>query len=282
VHLKQPIRHATNPAARLSSAIGGEMPAAFPISHRDSASRLLSPLDEIAVRAPDFLVRCANPFEIDGERYELPSYEVIGPESDHAPVRLAIFAGLHGDELEGTLALIFFAQLLEAVPDLARGYSLLLYPLCNPTGYEDGTHLTRQGFNLSEDFGRGSPIPEVSLLEGGCMSQSFDGIITLHSNGTENTFVAGSPQPDAAKRFVPPVLRAVEDFAVWGKIKPVLNPAGYHARNGKGSISAALSKRDTFELTLEAPNAAAAWLLSALLAILKEKNKFNAFRTNLG
>jgi len=46
-----------------------------------------------------------------------------------------------------------------------RGYELHVYPLVNPTGYEDGTRHSRSGKDLNREFWRGSNEPEVALLE---------------------------------------------------------------------------------------------------------------------
>jgi hypothetical protein len=37
-------------------------------------------------------------FELEGKSYFLPRYLFIGPKGEDAPVRAAIFAGIHGDE----------------------------------------------------------------------------------------------------------------------------------------------------------------------------------------
>ena len=52
----------------------------------------------------------ANPVraEIEGQLFELPRYVFIGPKGGDDPFRLAIFAGLHGDEPEGVHALVRF------------------------------------------------------------------------------------------------------------------------------------------------------------------------------
>ena len=247
------------------------------LENRRSLAKILSPLDKIAGYSPNLVVRRTSQFKITGERYELPSYVFIGPKGDQPPVRLALFAGLHGDEVEGTLALLFLVQLLEGVPELARGYCLFLYPICNPTGYEDGTFLSRQGYDLNQEFWKNSRTPEVRVLEGEIKSQGFDGIITLHSNQSDNFFFGVSRQPLTNQQLVKPALRAVDQFSTQSAFRPVINAQNHYSRNQQGTLSLPPSDEGkAFEIILETANAEAAWLLAALLSILEEHKKSNA------
>lgn len=53
---------------------------------------------------------------------------------------------------------------LDGLPMMARQYLIHVYPLCNPTGYEDGTRHSRAGKDLNREFWKGSTEPEVQLL----------------------------------------------------------------------------------------------------------------------
>ncbi len=108
-----------------------------------------------------------------GETYELPRYLFVGPRGGDTPIRVGIFAGIHGDEPEGVRAVVQFIKLLEAKPELATGYYLSFYPVCNPTGFEDGTRHSRSGKDLNREFWRNSDEPEVRLLQAELISHSF-------------------------------------------------------------------------------------------------------------
>src|SRR5262249_20850735 len=149
-----------------------------------------APLDQLAAAAPGFVSKPLGQFEHDGERYEIPRYIFVGNRSGDAPIRIGIFAGIHGDEPEGVRALVQFAKLLDAKPELAAGYALYLYPACNPTGLEDRTRNSRSGKDLNREFWRNSNEPEVRLLQADLVSQSFDGIIALHTDGHSSGFYA--------------------------------------------------------------------------------------------
>src|ERR1019366_9839129 len=108
---------------------------------RDHAE-LLAPLEEIPALSHNLVANHDARFEVDGESYELPRYLFVGPRGGDTPIRVGIFAGIHGDEPEGVHALVRFIQLLEAKPELAAGYYLSFYPVCNSTGFEDGTRFS--------------------------------------------------------------------------------------------------------------------------------------------
>src|ERR1700742_1941313 len=140
---------------------------------RRSIAEVLAPLDRIAVNSPNLVANYEAHFDSDGQRYELPRYLFVGPRGGDTPIRLGIFAGVHGDEPEGVHALIQFVKLLEAKPELAAGYYLSIYPVCNPTGFEDGTRFNRNGKDLNREFWKQSAEPEVQLLQAELQSRSF-------------------------------------------------------------------------------------------------------------
>src|ERR1019366_485923 len=123
-------------------------------------------------------------FDVDGETYELPRYLFVGPKGGDTPIRVGIFAGIHGDEPEGAHAIVQFIKMLEAKPELAAGYYLSFYPVCNPTGFEDGTRFSCSGKDLNREFWKNSAEPEVRLLQAELISRSFQGSISLHTDDT--------------------------------------------------------------------------------------------------
>src|SRR5262249_272510 len=104
-----------------------------------SLSEFLAPLEKIAMESPNFMAHHDAPFTSSGEMYRLPRYVFVGPGGGDVPIHLGILAGIHGDEPEGSYAIAKFIKVLEAKPELAAGYCLSFYPICNPTGFEDDT-----------------------------------------------------------------------------------------------------------------------------------------------
>ncbi len=147
---------------------------------------LLGPLLELAGECVDVIGSMAGSFTFQGRRYGIPRFVFTGPPAAHDPIRLGLFAGVHGDEPAGCEALARFLADLAASPEIATGYDLVIYPVCNPTGYEDNTRFNRAGFDLNREFWRSSSQPEVRILERELREHRFDGIVTLHADDTCN------------------------------------------------------------------------------------------------
>lgn len=158
-------------------------PAAAALTERTHLARLLTPLDVLAEQSAQVASSPLLGDGADGRPFALPRYCFLGPRGDGAaqPAKVGIFAGIHGDELEGTLALWrCFAQ-LDRDPSAAAGLVIHGYPVCNPTGLERASRASASGRDLDQEFWRNSAEPEVRLLEAELRAQSYDGIISLHS-----------------------------------------------------------------------------------------------------
>ena len=226
---------------------------------RRSIAELLAPLEKIAETSPNLVANHEAKFEANGESYELPRYLFVGPRGGDIPIRLGIFAGIHGDEPEGVHALVRFIQLLELKPELATGYYLSIYPICNPTGIEDNTRHARSGRDLNREFWRNSAEPEVRLLQAELQSRSFQGIISLHTDDTSEGFYGYAHGATLTKHLIEPALAAAAEFLPRDE-RPVID--GFPARNGiirdgfEGILTAPPKVRPRpFEIILETPAA---------------------------
>jgi hypothetical protein len=255
-----------------------------------SIADLLAPLDELATKSSSLITKRGGRFEVGGRTYELPRYFFIGPGSGGDPIRLGVFAGIHGDEPEGVHALIRFVHLLESQAELAAGYCLFIYPVCNPTGFEDRTRHSRNGKDLNREFWRRSSEPEVRLLESELVSHSFDGIIALHTDDTSQGFYGFAHGATLTKHLIEPALKAAEEFLPRNG-NDVID--GFPARNGiirkgfQGVLSAPpIVRPRPFEIVLEAPSAPPTYLkeaalVAALRTILVHYREFIAYSPNL-
>jgi hypothetical protein len=235
-------------------SLAGAKPILTP---RRSIADLLAPLEQIAANSSHLVANHEARFEADGTAYELPRYLFAGPKGGEMPIRIGIFAGIHGDEPEGAYALVQFVKLLEARPDLATGYYLSLYPVCNPTGFEDGTRHARSGADLNREFWGSSRQPEVRLLQADLISRSFQGIISLHTDDTCSGFYGFVRGALLTKSLIEPALAAAEKFLPRDG-RPVID--GFATRNGvirdgyEGILSAPPKVRPRpFEIILETP-----------------------------
>jgi predicted deacylase len=232
-----------------------------------SAAKLIAPFDELASRS-NHLIRPAK------QAPEMSRYLYLGERSGGDLIRLGIFATIHGDEPEGTLALLRFLRMLENDPEIGRGYALFIYPLCNPGGFEAGTRASRSGKDLNREFWRQSAEPEVRFLESEIYLHAFDGIINLHGDNTSSGLYGFVNGAVLSENLLEPALRAGEKFLPRNRGHVI---DGFPARNGMiyrsydGVLRAVPGlERPPFELTLETPQRASAHLqVEAFAAALK-------------
>ena len=257
---------------------------------RRSISALLAPLDQIAVDSPNLVANHGAQFTSGDETHEMPRYLFIGPKGGDDMIRVGIFAGLHGDEPEGVHALIQFLSLLERNPELAAGYCLFIYPVCNPTGFEDRTRPARSGKDLNREFWNESVEPEVKLLQSELVAHAFHGIISLHTDDSSQGFYGFARGATLTKNLIEPALQAAEQFLPRNANETI---DGFRARNGiirdtyPGALSAPPKVHPRpFEIVLETPQAPPSYLkeaalIAALRMVLTQYREFIAYAPNL-
>ena len=259
--------------------------AARATSHHNTLQEFLEPLLHLPNLQTDFL----GPFDVLGRQYSLPRLTFRGPNSTD-PIRIGLFAAIHGDEPAGALALASFLAHLVQNPAQAENFLLQAYPICNPTGFEDATRHSRRGWDLNREFWRASAEPEVQLLEQELRASHFHGLIQLHADDTSEGiygFVRGHtltenllrPALSAAERILPRNANATID--------------GFAARDGiiydiYDGVLAAPAEMDPipFEIILETPHRAPLdlqiqALTVALETILREYRTLVSFAANI-
>lgn len=260
--------------------------AAQPKSENDrrSIQRLLESLAGLPGIQPDSL----GSFESSGHNYSLPRLTLRGPNSND-PIRIGIFAAIHGDEPVGTLAAIEFLAGAAREPGSIENFLLQAYPVCNPTGFEDNTRHSRRGKDLNREFWRASIEPEIEILEYELRTQHFSGIIQLHADDTSDGlygFVRGHTLTEYLLR--PALLEA-------GKILPRNVNAtidGFAARDGiiyhsyEGILAAPMESEPPFEIILETPHHSpmdlqVQALVVAIRTILREYRRLISFAANI-
>jgi murein peptide amidase A len=258
-------------------------------AHR-SLEGLTAPFDEIARRSASLSACPPGRFELAGQSVALPRYLFLGPQGGAEPLRIGIFAGIHGDEPASSFALLRFVQLLEDKPEIAQGYCLFLYPVCNPTGFEDNTRHNRNGQDLNREFWRDTRQPEVRLLQSELWAHAFNGIVSLHTDDTSDGVYGYAHGAVLTRHLVAPALAAAAEFLPLNQ-KGMID--GFRARDGiirdghEGVLRAPPGmKPRPFEVILETPHHAPQYLQEAALAvalrtILNEYRQFIAYAQNL-
>jgi hypothetical protein len=234
-----------------------EVAAKSQTPQRRSIATVLAPLREIAQTSTHCLANNLGEFHYGADPYSLARFIFDGPPGGGDPIRLGIFAGIHGDEPAGSLGLVRFLRDLAGTPELAAGYRIYAYPICNPTGFEDNTRHSRRGKDLNREFWQASDEPEVYLLEQELWTHAFHGIISLHSDDTSEGLYGFVNGPDLSKDLLEPALWAAEKF-LYRNTRLVID--GFRARRGliDGGYSGILSappeaKPVPFQLTFETP-----------------------------
>ena len=231
---------------------------------------------------------CSLPLKAGG--CEIPHYRFSGPAGGGDRVRIGLFAAIHGDEPAGAEALVHFVEMLCREPELAEGYELFFYPICNPRAFAAGTRLTPSGKDLNREFWRNSSEPEVRLLEQEIRANAFQGLVSLHSDDTSDGlygFVRGAV---LTRGLLEPALAAAEKIIPRNR-KPIID--GFPAENGIISecydgilTSPPELKPEPFEIILETPHSEpmdlqVRALVVATRTILLEYQKLLAFAANL-
>jgi len=224
---------------------------------RRSIRELLLPLLQIASESAVVRGDSLGCWRSGDELFFLPRFVFQRTQVSKPRINVAIFAGIHGDDLSAVLGLIEFVKALNTHPAIGRDYQLWLYPLCNPSGYVDGTRRSRSGKELDREFWKDSGEPEVKLIEKELREQRLDGIISLRCNASSkglHGYIWGTalkahllaPALAAAEQALPPNNRAqIDGFqAIQG-----MNSA-YH----DGSLRAPPEqKMKPFQIVLEIP-----------------------------
>ena len=258
----------------------------------NAIAELLAPLVEHAQRDGSRRLQYSpvGEFHHGACRYCLPRFVFRGPPGGHDPIRLGLFAAIHGDEPEGAFALRDFLLQLHDDPARAQGYELYVYPVCNPTGFEDRTRHSRANVDLNREFWNGSRQPEVYFLERELGVLQFAGLVALHSDDTCDgvyAYVRGATLTEALAK---PALNAAASFLplATGEIID-----GFPAHGGLISqcyegvlCNPAELNPLPFEIIFETPQGApferqTAGAVAALDAVLREYRQFLAYGQDL-
>jgi hypothetical protein len=252
---------------------------------RRSVQEFLAPLLNLPHAPVEFL----GSFESGGQRYSLPRFTFIGPNSTD-PIRIGLFGAIHGDEPAGALALAECLRTFAQHPELAENFQLQIYPLCNPTGFEDDTRRSRGGRDLNREFWKNSPEPEVQILEQELRHGRFSGIIQLHTDDTSEGVYGFVRGHTLTENLLRPALQEA------GKILPRNVNAtidGFAARDSiiydayEGVLAAPAQMNPVpFEIVFETPHSAPLLLQvraleAAICTILIEYRRLISFAANI-
>jgi len=265
-------------------------PATTEVRQTRATARLTEAMEAIASESASLTVLEPLRFRSGGREERIPRYALVGPRGGGDTMPIGIFAGIHGDEPAGSFALVRLAQLLEQHPEVAEGYCLFLYPVCNPTGFERRTRVNQAGLDLNREFWRGSAQAEVALLEAELRERAFAGIISLHSDDTSDGVYGYAHGPVLTEHLVRPALAAASELLPRNRNSHI---DGFPAEESiikqgfEGILSAPPRQAPKpFEVILETPQHAPQCLqeaafVAALKTILEEHRRLSAYAASL-
>jgi murein peptide amidase A len=191
----------------------------------------LAPLLRLAETSDSLIAGSVGEFSIRRARFHIPRLIFMGPGGGGDTVRLGIFAALDGDDHVGPEAIGALLQELEAKSDLATGYHLYTYPICNPSGFASGTRRNAAGHDLTTHFWNGSDQPEAYYLEREMGVHHFHGVISLRAgeNPAPRFFFSGGQNSTLLTSLASSSMPASQLFPAESKPKGG-NAAGFLAR----------------------------------------------------
>ncbi|HCN78553.1 MAG TPA: hypothetical protein DIT13_15330 [Verrucomicrobiales bacterium] len=224
------------------------------------------------------------------EGFFIPPKIISRPEKPGQGYKFGVFAGIHGDEEAGTLAVQELLKWSGEQPDETQDFELHFYPVCNPSGRNLGTRHNHRGLDLNREFWSGTIEPEVLYLEGELRRERYDGIISLHSDDDAvgcYGFVSGDI---LSEHLLDPALAAAAAH-IPREVAPVID--GFLAERGiikegyLGILSAPPEQRPRpLEVVFETPGLApmqvqVAATVAAVKAMLHGYRQLHAYAANL-
>ncbi|WP_075079490.1 succinylglutamate desuccinylase/aspartoacylase domain-containing protein [Terrimicrobium sacchariphilum] len=231
-----------------------------PVSFTRDLEKLTAPLDVLAERNERLSSEHVSYLSKHGALASLPKYVFSGPGDRRSHLKVGIFAGIHGDEDSGVEAIGRLVELLGRQPEMARGYELFLYPVCNRHGYLTNSRWSEDGLDLNREFWKGSIEPEVRVLEQELEANRFDGIVALHSDDTSEGLYGFVKGHELTRYVLEPALEAAGMFLPRNFDKSIDN---FEANNGiieqgyEGILTAPPTQKfRPFEIVFETPHLA--------------------------
>jgi protein MpaA len=180
---------------------------------KTSIHSLLKPLLNLSETSDYLIASSAGEFAADKGIFQIPRFIFMGPGGGGDTLRLGIFAVFHGDQPEGAQALVEFLQELELRPEIARGYHIYVYPVCNPTGFVAQIRHNFSGEDLARHFWQGSSQPEIYYLEREIGVLQFHGVISIYTQNNSESFVININNSTVLSRtLVKPAIQLTQRF----------------------------------------------------------------------
>jgi hypothetical protein len=247
---------AYQPAQLVSSPLNAEALGDQP----NPALRLLKPLLNLAENSDYLIGGSVGQFQIEQNVFQIPRFIFMGPTGGGDTIRLGIFAGLHGSDPEGAEALVELLQEFEVSPQLARGFHIYAYPICNPIDFAARARSNAAGQDLAGQFWSGTSQPEIYYLERELGVLHFHGVISLETQNHAGGFLVDTKSAVLNRALSQPAIQATQRFLP-GSILKTESDTGSLIASPKSSLPDFLTVTDEldpspFELHIGIPKLA--------------------------
>jgi murein peptide amidase A len=224
----------------------------------DAAQRLLASLLNLAENSDSLIAGSVGEFFTGEKLFHIPRFIYMGPKGGGDTVRLGVFAAIRGNDPQGAEAIVSFLQELESHPELAAGYHIYAYPICNPSGFAAHTRHNAAGQDLTKHFWRGSNQPEAYYLEREIGVHYFQGVISLGGTDdhTPRFFFGGGRDSILRAALASPAMLASRMF-----LSEASHKSGAYSNQPASDAAGFLTRTDElrpapFEINFEIPRQA--------------------------
>jgi hypothetical protein len=180
-------------------------------SSESRAGKVLRPLDQLS-RTRDHFYSTRILTRGSRSPSQISRYVFEGEQLSESPIRIGIFAGLHGDDAVGPGAVSTFLTDLVALPHLGDGLRIYAYPIVSAVNFETATPSSRPSQYIINQMGHEMMSSETYQIEREIFAIAFDGIITISLEKEIENFQVGVSDPRLQEILVRPILSALEPF----------------------------------------------------------------------
>lgn len=196
-------------------------------------SELYSDYDELIAEYPEFMsksVLATDPWGFDILRIDVKAPEISGSNNKHIVPKIFWNVGIHGMERENTnIAFKTLKYMLDnfydnpVIHNYLQNHHLIIIPVCNPSGYTDGTRKNRNGIDLNRNMPDGwiyideanpshGGTEPLSEIESQCIYDILHNEVNLKIFFDLHTFGAMGGDPSPIVTWLPVTSYAIGDI----------------------------------------------------------------------
>jgi murein peptide amidase A len=222
------------------------------------AANLLGRLDQLSQKRKHLY---SSPISLPSRHKptKIPRYIFIGDQPGESAIRLGIFAGLRGDDIAGSQAIVQFIDDLVTFPSLGSAFRIYAYPMMNLPGLATAPPPKQSDQSPIHEPGSQLKFPEAHLFKREIFVVQFHGLVLIHSANEQEGLRAGVFGANLREALVFPILSSLQSIIPTAELAAPdfpLSPTGD-----------AVLKQKPFELTLSIPQSGWQSLYSMALRI---------------